>query len=198
MNIIKEIYSFFRYKVYHILRYLIKWVLLYHKFKKVGLNTNIKKPLIVKRVKNVEIGERVVALPGLRIETFSRYNDQTFNPSITIGNDVTMSQYVEIISTDKLVIEDSVSFGQFAMVNTSIHGYFDRDIPIIKQDLISAPIHIGKGSHIGAGAMILPGANIGKNCVIGANCVINKPIPDYTVVSPQKPRMTVLPILKKE
>lgn len=185
-------------KVYHIFRYLFKWVLFYHKFKKVGLNTNIKKPLIIKRVKNVEIGDGVVALPGLRIETFSRYNDQLFSPSIIIGNNVGIAQYVEIIATDKLVIEDNVSIGQFAMINTSIHGYFDKDVPVIRQDLISAPIHIGEGSHIGAGAMILPGANIGKNCVIGANCVINKSIPDYTVVSTQKPRMAVLPALKKE
>ena len=104
-----------------------------------------------------------------------------------------MSQYVEIIATDILVIEDNVSIGQFAMINTSLHGYMEKDVPIGQQDLISAPIRIGEGSHIGAGAMILPGANVGKFCVIGANCVINKSIQDYTVVSPQKPRMAVLP-----
>ena len=180
-------------KIYHLLRYIIKWILFYHKFESVGFLTVIKKPLIIKDVKNVRIGDRVFSEPGLRIQTYSRYNDQTFEPSIVIGDHVGMSQFVEIIATDKLVIEDYVSIGQFAMINTSIHGYMERDVPIIKQDLISKPIRIGYGSHIGAGAMILPGANIGKYCVIGANCVINKSVPDYTVVSPQKPRMAVLP-----
>lgn len=180
-------------KIYHIVRYVIKWIWFYHRFGRVGLHTNIKKPLLVRNVKNAYIGDRVGVGPGLRIQTYSKYNDQIFNPSIKIGNGVIMSQFVEIIATDELVIEDYVSIGQFAMINTSIHGYMERDVPVIKQDLISKPIHIGYGSHIGAGAMILPGANIGKFCVIGANCVINKSVPDYTVVSPQKSRMAVLP-----
>ena len=180
-------------KIYHIVRYVIKWIWFYHKFGRVGLHTNIKKPLIVRNVKNVYIGDRVGAEPGLRIQTYNKYNDQVFHPSIRIGDGVIMSQFVEIIATDELVIEDCVSIGQFAMINTSIHGYMEKDVPVIKQDLISKPIHIGYGSHIGAGAMILPGANIGKFCVIGANCVINKPVSDYTVVSPQRPRTAVLP-----
>lgn len=184
--------------IYHLLRYIVKWFFFYHKFGSVGFHTNIKKPLIVKDVKTVRIGDRVSSEPGLRIQTYSRYNDQVFNPSIKIGNGVGMGQFVEIIATDELVIEDDVSIGQFVMINTSIHGYMERDVPIIKQDLISKPIHIGYGSHIGAGSMILPGANIGKFCVIGANCVINKSVPDYTVISPQKPRMAVLPYAARE
>ena len=172
MSIIKEVYRLFR--------YIIKWILFYHKFEKVGFHTVIRKPFIVENVKNVRIGDWVSSLPGLRIQTYNKYNE-------------VMSQYVEIIATDSLVIEDNVSIGQFAMINTSLHGYMEKDVPIGQQDLISAPIRIGEGSHIGAGAMILPGANVGKFCVIGANCVINKSIQDYTVVSPQKPRMAVLP-----
>lgn len=180
-------------EIYRLMRYIVKWILFYHKFGSVGFHTNIKKPLIVRNVKNVYIGDGVLCQPGLRIETYSKYNDQVFHPYIKIGNGVGMSQFAEIIATDELVIEDEVSIGQFAMINTSIHGYLEKDVPVIKQDLISKPIHIGYGSHIGAGAMILPGADIGKFCVIGANCVINKTVPDYTVVSPQKPRMAVLP-----
>ena len=185
-------------KIYYLVRYIIKWILFYHKFGHVGYYTNISKPLIIRNVKNAYLGDRVHAAPGLRIETYSKYNDQVFHPYIKIGNRVAMSQFVEIIATDELIIEDDVSIGQFAMINTSIHGYIEKDVPAGRQDLVSKPIRIGRGSLIGAGAMILPGANIGKFCTIGANCVINKPIPDYTIVSPQKPRMATLPYAREQ
>ncbi len=184
--------------IYRSVRYVIRWVLFYHKFRSVGHHTNISKPLIVRNVKNVYIGDKVHIAPGLRIETYSKYNDQIYHPYIKIGNGVVMSQFVEIIATDELIIEDDVSIGQFAMINTSIHGYIEKDVPAGKQNLVSKPIRIGRGSLIGAGAMILPGANIGKFCTIGANCVINKPIPDYTIVSTQRPRMAVLPYAVEE
>lgn len=185
-------------KIYRELRYLFKWICFYHKFGKVSKSANIKKPLIVKNVKNVFIGDNVFAEPGLRIQTYSSYNQQKFNPKIVIGNGVVMSQFVEIIATDELIIEDDVAIGQFAMINTNIHGYMEKDVPIIKQDLIHKPIRIGRGTAIGMGACILPGADIGKFCYIGANCVINKKIPDYTIVSPDKPRMATLPFALRD
>lgn len=175
------------------IRFGFKWIFIYHKFGKIGIHSNIKKALIVKDVKNVFIGDYFLAEPGLRIQTYNRYNEQLFSPKILIGNHVGLGQFVEIIATDELIIEDGVAIGQFAMINTSIHGYMEKDVPILEQKLISKPIHIGKGSAIGMGACILPGADIGKYCYIGANCVINKKIPDYTIVSMDKPRMATMP-----
>lgn len=180
-------------KILKRIRYYLLWIVLYHKFEHVGKHSVIKKPLLVKGGKNIYIGDNVYALQGLRLEIVDHYNNEKFTPHIHIGDGCTFSQYAEILATDDVYIGDNVSIGQFAMVNTTIHGYMEKDVPIIKQDLIHAPIRIGEGTSIGMGACILPGANIGKYCYIGANCVVNKKIPDYTIVSPQKPRMATLP-----
>ncbi len=180
-------------EVCYLIRYFLYWLLYYHKFKHVGRHTKMGRPLVLKDVKSVSIGDHVFIMKGVRIETFSKYNEKHYEPEITIGNNVSIAQYVEIVANEKLIIEDDVAIGQFTMINTNVHGYTQKDVPILKQDLVSAPIRIGEGTAIGMGACILPGADIGKYCYIGANTVINKKVPDYTIVSPARPRMATLP-----
>ena len=82
---------------------------------------------------------------------------------ITIGDDVTLSNGVKIISTG-YDIEHWMSTGE-------------------KKHTVNAPIYIGKNCWIGANAIILPGVNItGEYVVVGAGAVVTKDINESKVL----------------
>lgn len=79
---------------------------------------------------------------------------------IVIGNSVTISNDVQIITHDNSVIKVISNC-------TDVFG----------------PVKIGDNSFIGARTIILPGVEIGDNCVIGAGSVVTKSIPAGSVAA---------------
>lgn len=175
---IRDAFSFIRY---------------FHKFKKVGKRCVMKKPMLLRNLRNVEFGDKVYILPGLRMETIERFGDQVFTPSIVFGNNVIIHQNVHIVSASSIIIHDNVNIGGGSMINDCTHGYADLTMPITEQPLTTKPIEIGENTNVGNNVLILPGVKIGRNCYIGGNTVIAKDVPDYSIVSAGKPRMVVMP-----
>ena len=165
------------------IRYLVLYLLHYHKLESCGKHTVLIKPMRIMGGKNISIGDYTYILNGFRIEAIEKYEGQEFSPHIYIGDRVEMGQNCQISCVESIVIEDDVTLAPNVMINDSTHGHNDKVLPIERQPLSHAPIHIGKGSLIGYGAVILPGTTIGKNCFIGAGCIIAENIPDFTVVS---------------
>lgn len=56
---------------------------------------------------------------------------------------------------------------------------------------------IGDYTQVGVHAVLLPGVRVGENCLIGANSLVNRPVPDFTLVSgePAKAVMDVRKII---
>ena len=77
--------------------------------------------------------------------------------SIAIGNNVSISQEVMVLSADH--DPDSPVFKS-------------RDLPVIINDYV----------FIGTRAMILPGVTIGEGAVIAAGAVVTKDVAPYTIV----------------
>ncbi len=175
------------------LRDAVSYMRYFRKFKSVGKRCVMTKPLRLTNLQNVTLGDRVYILPGLRMETLEKTEQQEFSPSLVIGNDVQIHQNCHIFCADNIIIHDNVSLGAGSMVNDCTHGYAELDVPFTKQPLTTKPIEICENTIIGNNVLILPGVKIGKNCYIGGNTVISKSVPDYSIVSAPKPRSVVMP-----
>ena len=80
-----------------------------------------------------------------------------------------------------LHIGNNVIMAQNIVVSGLNHVYEDVTIPIVQQNVTTAPISIGDDSWIAANSTITAGVSIGKHCVIGGGSVVTKNIPDYCV-----------------
>ncbi|CCN36110.1 putative Trimeric LpxA-like enzyme [Vibrio nigripulchritudo SO65] len=100
---------------------------------------------------------------------------------IDIGNHVVM-QGTNIISYEKVTIEDHVSFGpRVTIMDCSGHPVTGRGEADEVERTPTAPVTIRSGAWIGIGATILKGVTIGRNAVVGANSVVYKDIPDNAI-----------------
>jgi len=175
------------------IRDAVNYIRYFHKFKKVGKRCVMSKPLRLTNLQNVELGEKVYILPGLRMETLEYKDGVQYSPVIKIGNGVTIGQNAHIFCASGITIGDNVGIGGNVMINDCAHGYADLDAPIQDQPISTKPIEIGENTLIGNNVLILPGVKIGRNCCIGGNVVIAKSVPDYSVVSAPRPRAAVMP-----
>ena len=153
---------------------------LYSRF---GHGSVIDKPLLVRNKKYISIGENVIIKAGSRIEVVDRYQQNNYNPNLSIDDDVVIEFNLHISCIHRIIIEKGVMIAGNVTIVDNNHGYEDINTPISKQALISnGEVVVGQGSFIGMGARIMSGVTIGKNCVVGANSVVTKSIPDYSVV----------------
>ena len=78
-----------------------------------------------------------------------------------------------------IYIEDGALIGHNAVLATLNH---DPD-PAKRQNLLPAPIHIGKNVWLGANVTVLPGVTIGENAIVAAGAVVTKDVEVGTVVA---------------
>lgn len=143
-------------------------------------------PSRIEGLENIIIGNNFNSATGLRLQAIKKYNNQRFNPSIIIGNNVTVNPNCQIVAINKIVIGNNVLLASYVFISDHSHGYNDGSDILISpadRDLYSkGEVHIGDNTWIGQGVSILPGVNIGKNVIIGANSVVTKDIPEGTIV----------------
>ncbi len=78
-----------------------------------------------------------------------------------------------------IYIGDGALIGHNAVLATLNH---DPD-PAKRQNLLPAPIHIGKNVWLGANVTVLPGVTIGENAIVAAGAVVTKDVEAGTVVA---------------
>lgn len=99
----------------------------------------------------------------------SAYFDGTDYSLIHIGDNVTISREVMILTHDYSLTTAMCSIGT----------YIDRK----KGELFfKKDVYIGNDSFIGARASLLPGCKIGNNCIVGACAVVKGAIPDNSII----------------
>lgn len=132
----------------------------------------------------ISIGEDFVAGPLLWIEAVKRFRDDTFDPTIEIGANVTCSQGVHIAATSRVTIHDGVMFGSRVHVTDHGHGTYrgdtqDRpDVPPRSRRLSDGrPVVIERNVWLGDGVVVLPGVTIGAGSIVGANSVVSRNLP---------------------
>lgn len=183
------LYPFFNAKtisLFNTVKYCIFWKSVSKKLKKVGKNSAVGSHLQIRGMEHIEIGDNFTAGKGTTLQAWDSYEDQKFNPQIIIGNDVMLTDYVQISAINKVVLGDNLLVGQSVYISDNAHGNADKtaiDIAPIKRPLTSkGPVIIGKNVWIGRGAVILSGVTVGDNAIIGANSVITKDVPANSVV----------------
>lgn len=108
---------------------------------------------------------------------------QSFTPSLTIGDRVTASGALQVLAFESVVIEDDVMFANNVFVADGTHAFDHVDVPYKFQGVGQPrPIRIGRGSWIGQNVVILPGVQIGAMAIVGSNSVVTRDVPEYSIV----------------
>lgn len=108
------------------------------------------------------------------------------DPSLKIGCNCRLGEYVHITCANKIVIGDGVLTGRFVLITDNSHGentLEEMDIPPQKRTICSkGAVTIGQNVWIGDKVTILPGVCIGDGAIIAAGAVVTENVPNCSVV----------------
>lgn len=137
--------------------------------------------------KHIVIGDDTIIQRHSILGCWTSYHDQTFTPSITIGNHCNIGEYCHITAINKIVIGDGLLTGRFVLISDNSHGGLSREestIPPAARQLMSkGEVIIGNNVWIGDKATILAGVHIGDNAIVAANSVVTKDVPANSMVA---------------
>lgn len=115
------------------------------------------------------------------------FANQVFTPEISIGNNVSIGEYVHITAVNRIVIGDGVLTGRRVLITDNSHGDFVKSElehrPITRPLYSKGEVIIGNNVWIGDKATILPNVHIGEGSIIAANAVVTKDVLEYSVVA---------------
>ncbi|PPZ92553.1 lipopolysaccharide biosynthesis protein [Cloacibacterium normanense] len=144
-------------------------------FGKFSLPSYLGKPTLILGIKRIFIDKKVRIFPHVRMETHQ-------NGTITIQEDVIISQNVHITSASNLVIGKKSLILANVFITNIDHEYQEIGKHVVKQKYLVKETTIGENAYIGMGAAIMAGTKLGKQCVVGANSVVRGEFPDYCVI----------------
>ncbi len=157
------------------------------KFKRFGCSSFRPKVTELWGEEYIEVGDGVALGKAITLTATYKFRDQLFDPSIIIGDNVSIGDYSHISANNSIIIEDGVLTGRFVTIVDNSHGQpmmTDLDIaPTLREVTSKGPVHICRNVWIGEKASIMPGVTIGEGAVIAANAVVTKDVPPYTLVA---------------
>ncbi len=159
------------------------------KFKAFGKGSLLGRKSLFLNLKYVSIGSNSSLGTRLTMTCFDimkAYDQiQHFQPSLTIGDRVSIGDDAHITCICKIVVGNNVLIGKKVLITDNAHGTTEQhmlQIPPAKRPLYSkGPVVIGDNVWVGDKASIMPGVTIGEGAIIGANAVVTKNIPPYTI-----------------
>ena len=159
--------------------WLLKTQFYYRRFfRHIGARSKIIRPLRVKNVEYISIGDSVMIHKHCWLQT-QRISDQA--PELAIGNGCVIGNFNHITCVRSVHLEDKVLTADGVFITDHGHQYNDPHVPIVDQGIVAhGPVRIGTGSWLGESVAVMS-CRIGRNCVIGANSVVLSDIPDYSV-----------------
>ena len=160
--------------------WLLKTQILYKRyFGSVGRRSRIIRPLKLRNMKNIFIGNRVTINKYTWLMTLPLEGNQI--PRMIIGDDCEIGHYNHISCVNSVVIGPKVLTADGVHISDNGHGYEDPRVAIIDQPILSkGPVIIGEGTWLGENVNVIS-CRIGRNCVIGANAVVVRDIPEFSV-----------------
>jgi len=145
---------------------------------------------------HIAIGRNFSAGESLWLEAVVEHGGFFYNPSIVIGDNVGVSDFVHIGATIGIDIGDGVLIGSRVLITDHNHGVYRGDgqtpphvPPNLRGLSAGVKVSIGQNVWIGDGVAILPGTRIGAGSIIGANSVVTGEIPPNCIAFgiPAKP-----------
>ena len=101
---------------------------------------------------------------------------------IYLGARSFIGPYCSIGCYQEIRIGQNVMIAQAVAIQDNDHTFDRRDIPMVQQGLVCAPVEIGDDVWIGTGASIISGISIGCGAVISANAHVVKDVLPYQIV----------------
>ncbi len=107
--------------------------------------------------------------------------DAGSDPKFSLGKRSFIGRNTYIGVFKPISIGTCVLIGAYSYIISANHNYETRDIPIIDQGFVGAPITIEDDVWIGTHVVILPGITIGQGAIVAAHSLVNKDIPPYEI-----------------
>ena len=169
-----------------ILQKIYSYRLNHLKWKHTGKASFAKNTVIISP-ENISIGDNFTAEKNLKLQAWRTYRNQSFNPDIIIGDNVSFMENCQISCCLSITIGDGCLFGDNVFITDNFHGensFIDAQLPPLNRNLfIKGPVKIEKNVWIGRNVCIMPDVIIGEGSVIGANAVVTHNIPAYSVAT---------------
>lgn len=158
------------------------------KAKKSGRNFIITKPYNFTDVRKMIIGNNVEIMKGARIDVIPIFKNQTFEPLLTIEDNVSINPRVHIACINKINIGANSLLASNVFITDHFHGETDAQtvfkLPPGDRPLFSpGSVNIGEACWIGENVSILPNVSLGASCIVGANSVVTKSFPSGTILA---------------
>jgi acetyltransferase-like isoleucine patch superfamily enzyme len=130
----------------------------------------------------VVIGDNVRIDRGVRILAANK-------AVISIGTGTRIGLYTVLNGGDSITLEEKVLVSGFVYLQTSMHGYANKNMSVQDQGYDHAPVVLKEDVWLGTHVVVLPGCVLGKGAVVGSNAVVTKSVEEYNVVAgiPAKP-----------
>ena len=151
------------------------------RFREFGRHVSIRRPVCLKGVKYMSVGDRVIVKERGWLE--ARPLERGGECLLSIGSGTSIGYFSQIYAVRRIEIAENVLMGSGVYITDCTHGYEDVSRPVIGQpSRFVAAGEIGEGSWIGSHAALI-GVKVGRHCVVGANAVVTEDVPDYCVVA---------------
>ncbi len=135
-------------------------------------------------VRHIRLGEAFSAGDDLWLDAVVAYQGMQYDPLVTIGRNVNVSDHVHIACIDRVSIGDGVLCGSKVLITDHDHGRYGgawqsapTEPPGARPLFSAGSVSIGDNVFIGDGVVILGGTQIGPGSVIAANAVVKGTIP---------------------
>jgi acetyltransferase-like isoleucine patch superfamily enzyme len=128
---------------------------------------------------------------NILLSAVTRYRGARFEPILTIGHNVRMTDDVRIQCTHRVSIGDNVLFGSNILVTDHDHGVYAGEAPHSQPDepperrsiTSDGTILIEDNVHIGSYVTVTKNVTIGRGAVIAAHSAVSRNIPAYTLAA---------------
>lgn len=145
---------------------------------------------------HMRVGRNFSAGDGLWLEAVFSCAGELLSPKLSIGDNVSVSDYVHVACAFSISIGQGTLIGSRAIISDHTHGQYRGEeqsgpetLPAERPLRSTGAVEIGRNVWIGDGVAVLPGASIGDGAIIGANSVVNGRVPAGTIAvgSPARP-----------
>ena len=155
---------------------------------RIGSNSYVATGYEFTNPQNIIIGKNFTACKNLKLQTWPVYRGEEtgYSPQLTIGDNVSIMDNVQISCMDKITIGNGVLMGDNVFISDNFHGdphnTEEREIRPLERPLyLKGEINIGDKVWIGRNVCIFGGVHIGRGAVIGANSVVTHDVPENSV-----------------